>query len=238
MVRRRARGGGRPPGVCAAADGTWRRRSRLRGRANSRHPVPACYLSAAAAHRPRSIALAADKGALPDPWLSSLFIVGAVVSRPALARPPLNRLRARGLGQCAGAGRHAKGPISGGCLSLSAARYGPSQPHPQLLRGAGCTVNDLWDRDIDRQVRGQAGMVRRRKWATSSTGACTAKAEAPLTLEASCRRSRTSPRARAPARPRSSARAPARSRAARSACPPPSPSSARSCPWASPSCCS
>lgn len=24
----------------------------------------------------------------------------------------------------------------------------------QLLRGAGCTVNDLWDRDIDKQVRG------------------------------------------------------------------------------------
>ncbi|GBF96715.1 hypothetical protein Rsub_09457 [Raphidocelis subcapitata] len=46
-----------------------------------------------------SIALAAEKGHLPDPWLSFLFVVGAV-----------------------------------------------------LLRGAGCTVNDLWDRDIDRQV--------------------------------------------------------------------------------------
>lgn len=23
---------------------------------------------------------------------------------------------------------------------------------PQLLRGAGCTVNDLWDRDIDQRV--------------------------------------------------------------------------------------
>ncbi len=22
----------------------------------------------------------------------------------------------------------------------------------QLLRGAGCTINDLWDRDIDKQV--------------------------------------------------------------------------------------
>ncbi|KAI8471540.1 MAG: UbiA prenyltransferase family [Monoraphidium minutum] len=46
-----------------------------------------------------SIALAAPPGHFPDPWLSSLFIVGAV-----------------------------------------------------LLRGAGCTVNDLWDRDIDKQV--------------------------------------------------------------------------------------
>lgn len=24
---------------------------------------------------------------------------------------------------------------------------------PQLMRGAGCTINDLWDRDIDRQVK-------------------------------------------------------------------------------------
>jgi 4-hydroxybenzoate polyprenyltransferase len=27
-------------------------------------------------------------------------------------------------------------------------------PALQLLRGAGCTVNDLWDRNIDRQVWG------------------------------------------------------------------------------------
>jgi 4-hydroxybenzoate polyprenyltransferase len=32
------------------------------------------------------------------------------------------------------------------------ARTRASIPPPQLLRGAGCTVNDLWDRDIDRQV--------------------------------------------------------------------------------------
>jgi hypothetical protein len=28
----------------------------------------------------------------------------------------------------------------------------PTQCAGQLLRGAGCTINDLWDRDLDRQV--------------------------------------------------------------------------------------
>jgi hypothetical protein len=32
----------------------------------------------------------------------------------------------------------------------------PNRP-AQLLRGAGCTVNDLWDKDIDRQV-GRSGV--------------------------------------------------------------------------------
>ncbi|KAF8060498.1 histidine--tRNA ligase [Scenedesmus sp. PABB004] len=61
-----------------------------------------------------SIALAAPPGHLPDPWLTALFGVGAVVRRaPGRATP--------------------------------------------VMRGAGCTINDLWDRDIDARVARTAG---------------------------------------------------------------------------------
>jgi 4-hydroxybenzoate polyprenyltransferase len=29
-----------------------------------------------------------------------------------------------------------------------------------IMRGAGCTVNDLWDRDIDKAVGREAGIIR------------------------------------------------------------------------------
>lgn len=36
--------------------------------------------------------------------------------------------------------------------SLSHSPHTTHNTTQQLMRGAGCTINDLWDRDIDRQV--------------------------------------------------------------------------------------
>jgi len=43
--------------------------------------------------------------------------------------------------------------ITSSSLSLSIRHaMRPIKLHPQLLRGAGCTINDLWDRDLDRYI--------------------------------------------------------------------------------------
>lgn len=76
-----------------------------------------------------SIAIAADPGSFPDMECLSLFGTGAVVSEHAWT------LRVA---------------ISGGKAWLFQTHF--FFAFSQLLRGAGCTINDLWDRDIDRKV--------------------------------------------------------------------------------------
>ncbi len=78
--------------------------------------------------------MAAQPGALPDLWTISLFSLGAVVSQPRACTERARRFSG---------GHSSPQALAAPCGVRWCA---------QLLRGAGCTVNDLWDRELDARV--------------------------------------------------------------------------------------